>query len=244
MSVHPSQKQATPDDVNLETGRVAPFQSCSLLTLVREVALFPDEGSDESAVPLHLCLEDYSEGLQPLGWIRESLGKSIQEIEASFNFHHADLASVHVPLLVYNNFSLSAWKPHTAGMQGECWTVPADVARGGYDSMTAHFKRLALICEGVYHLRKVTASMCLTKSSEITRLNGVASDTIPAKDEELMDTYGDPRSKILHFQPESSPRTVKHAADINAAFAFPRHCISSMKFSNYSSSAIGMFLQT
>jgi hypothetical protein len=119
MPVHPSQKQATLDDANLETRRVAPLQSCSLLSLVREVALFPDEGSDESVVPLHLCLEDYHEGLKPVGLIRESLGKAIQEVEASFKLHYEDLASVRVPLLVHNIFSLPDGKPYSASIQGE-----------------------------------------------------------------------------------------------------------------------------
>jgi hypothetical protein len=74
---------------------------------------------------------------------------------------------------------------------------------------------------------------------EVMRLNCLPPIAIPAKEEELMDTYGDPRSHLFRFKQQLSPRNAAHPADKNVAFAFPRHCISSMKFSNYSTSAIG-----
>jgi hypothetical protein len=141
-------------------------RSSALMSLVRNDALFAHEGQDELAIPLHLHLSDWKNGLKPVGFIRQTLGEAIVAAVGYNTSYKGCGTTPGYPLLIFHSDS-ALENAQKLDVAKACWIVPVEILQRGFDAITHHMRSLAQLCEKVYSKRKITDSKLYAISIKI-----------------------------------------------------------------------------
>lgn len=101
--------------------------------------------SEDQTLPLYLCLEDYHNGMKPIGNIPETLGRLLLRSEI-IGWTDKDPKA---------GLILEYWRESTEdhmlvnplGLGEGCWVIPADRMAECSECVTEHMKRFVELCE-------------------------------------------------------------------------------------------------
>lgn len=105
-------------------------------------------------LPLHLCLEDFHEGIKPIAWIPETVGRALlrSEISGWSNENPKDGQILEYWCESTNNQTVM--KPLALHEGG--WVIPAERMAECSDCVTEHMKRFVKLCEEALSLSQPT----------------------------------------------------------------------------------------